>query len=226
MSRKAKDAERMGVPVGGEEHRSESGTQGEPNAGPPEAREGADTAADQKPDSAKEIEELRAQLKEKHREVEELKDKYLRTLAESENARKRIRYQADESVRIQREALLRELLPIVDDLERAVDAARDGGNGKSIVEGVELVLNSLHDFLKAQGVTPLTSIGQQFNPEHHEAIALIESDVHAPNTVVEEVHRGYQIGERVLRPARVTVSKHPEASAERRNGGEDDTSDR
>jgi len=153
--------------------------------------------------------ELEAKLAEKDREIAELKDKYLRALADGENARKRIRQQSEESVRIQKEGLLRDLLPIVDNLERAVEAARSGGgdNGRVIVEGVEMVLRSLIDFLKAQGVTPVASAGQPFDPLKHEAVDHVASDVHPPNTVVEEFHRGYQIGDRVLRPARVTVAK-------------------
>src|SRR5579863_7094112 len=80
------------------------------------------------------VESLQAQIAEKDKEIAELKDKYLRTLADSENARKRIRQQSEESVRIQRESYLRDLLPIVDNLERALEAAR-GGGGQSIVEG-------------------------------------------------------------------------------------------
>jgi molecular chaperone GrpE len=166
----------------------------EKKAGPAEA-----------PDSI--IEKLQAQIADKDKELAQLKDQYLRVLAENENARKRIRQQSEEAVRLQRENLLRELLPVVDNLERAVDAARGGGNGKPIVEGVEMVLRSLLDFLKAQGVTQLTSVGQPFDPQRHEAIDQIESSRHPPNTVVNEFHRGYQIGDRLLRPARVAVTK-------------------
>jgi molecular chaperone GrpE len=157
------------------------------------------------PDSV--IDKLQAQIADKEKELAELRDRYLRSLAESENARKRIRQQSDETVRVQRENLLRELLPVVDNLERAVDAARDGGNGKPIVEGVEMVLRNLLDFLKGHEVTQLTSVGQPFDPQRHEAIEQIESSQHAPNTVVNEFHRGYQIGDRLLRPARVAVAK-------------------
>ncbi|HTY55098.1 MAG TPA: nucleotide exchange factor GrpE, partial [Candidatus Binataceae bacterium] len=100
-----------------------------------------------------EVEKLNTLIQEKDKEIAELKDKYLRVLADSENARKRIRQQSEESVRIQKEALIRDLLPIIDNLERAVDAARGGGNGKPIVEGVEMVLRSMHDVLRNQGVT-------------------------------------------------------------------------
>ena len=157
------------------------------------------------PDSI--IEKLQAQIADKDKELAELKDRYLRSLAESENARKRIRQQSDETVRLQRENLLRELLPVVDNLERAVDAARGSGNGKPIVEGVEMVLRSLLDLLKQHEVTQLTSVGQPFDPQRHEAVDQIESSQHPPNTVVNEFHRGYQIGERLLRPARVAVAK-------------------
>jgi molecular chaperone GrpE len=156
------------------------------------------------PDST--IEKLQTLLTDKDKEIAELKDRYLRVLADSENTRKRIRQQSEETVRLQRENFLRELLPIVDNLERAVEAARGGGNGKSIVEGVEMVLRSILDFLKIHGVTQLTSVGQPFDPQLHEAVDQIESSQYLPNTVVNEFHRGYLIGDRMLRPARVAVA--------------------
>ncbi len=163
---------------------------------------------------------LQAQIAEKEKEIAELKDKYLRTLAESENARKRIRQQSEESVRIQRESILRDLLPIIDNLERALAAARDGTDPKTILDGVQMTVRALLDFLRAQGVTPVASVGQTFDPSRHEAVDHVASDAHAPNTVVDEFHRGYQIGERILRPARVSVAK--ETDSTRRNGGEND----
>jgi molecular chaperone GrpE len=151
--------------------------------------------------------DLHAQIAEKDKEISELKDKYLRTLAENENARKRFRLQSEETVRLQREGLLRDLLPIIDNLERAVGAARGGGNGKSIVEGVEMVLQSMFDLLKGHGVSQLQTLGQPFDPQKHEAVDHVSSPQHAPNTVIQEFHRGYQIGDRTLRPARVSVAK-------------------
>lgn len=167
-----------------------AGTEGKPAAGP-------------EPSSA----ELAAQLTAKEQELNELKDKYLRALADTENVRKRMRQQNEESVRLQRESLLRDLLPVVDNLERALEAARGGSNRQSITDGVEMVLRSLHDLLRAQGVTALTAIGQPFDPQVHEAVDHVQSEEHPPNTVVSEFHRGYLIGDRMLRPARVSVSK-------------------
>lgn len=172
-----------------------------------------------------EVESLRAQLAEKDKEIAELKDKYLRTLADSENARKRIRQQADDSVRIQRENILRDLLPIIDNLERALAAARSGTDPKTIVDGVEMTVRAMHDFLRAQGVTPVQSVGQPFDPNRHEAVDHVASSAHPPNTVVDEFHRGYLVGERVLRPARVSVAKGNDTDSGKRNGGENDASD-
>jgi molecular chaperone GrpE len=172
-----------------------------------------------------EVEALRAQLAEKDKEIAELKDKYLRTLAESENVRKRVRQQSEESVRIQREAILRDLLPIIDNLERALAAARSGTDTKTIVDGVEMTVRALIDFLRAQGVTPLQSVGQAFDPNRHEAVDHVTSAAHPANTVVDEFHRGYLIGERVLRPARVSVAKGNGTDSGKRNGGENDASD-
>jgi molecular chaperone GrpE len=167
--------------------------------------------------------ELQTKLEEKEKELAELKDKYLRALADGENARKRIRQQSEETVRIQKEGLLRDLLPIVDNLERAVGAAREGASDSAvIVEGVQMVLRSLLDFLKTQGVIPIVSAGQPFDPTRHEAVDQVASDTHPPNTVVNEFHRGFLIGDRVLRPASVTVTK---GFSNQRNNGEPDTSE-
>lgn len=202
------------------------------NSGEPETHEQADgpdlvTLTDEMAESSGASEarsqELQTQLQEKEKELAELKDKYLRSLADGENARKRIRQQSEESVRIQKEAVLRDLLPIVDNLERAVGAAREGAKDPAvIVDGVQMVLRSLLDFLKSQGVVPIVSAGQPFDPSRHEAVDQVASDTHPPNTVVNEFHRGYLIGDRVLRPASVTVAK---GASNRRNNGESDTSE-
>jgi molecular chaperone GrpE len=168
---------------------------------------------------------LRSQLAEKDKELAELKDKYLRALAEQDNSRKRLRHQSEEGIRLQREAFLRELLPIVDNLELAVAAARGGGNGKPIVEGVEMVLRSVHDFLRNHGVTPHEAVGQPFDPQFHEAVDHVESIEYKPNTVISEFHRGYRIGDRALRPARVIVAKAPAGQASESKPGTDEDDD-
>lgn len=175
------------------------------------------TAEGAAPETPTTIEAAQAQLAEKDREIAELKDKYLRALADFENARKRIRQQSEESVRLQRENLLRDLLPIIDNLERAVNAAQGGGNGQPIVEGVQMVLASLLDYLRVQGVTPIAAKGMLFDPRLHEAVDHVESPDHEPNMIVDEMHRGYAAGERILRPARVSVAK---GALKRDDGGD------
>jgi len=154
-----------------------------------------------------ESDQMAAELAAKTREIAELNDKYLRTLAESENIRKRARQQSEETIRLQRENLLRDILPIVDNLERAVQAAQGATQADAIVQGVEMVLRSLLDLLKSHGVSQLSVVGQPFDPARHEAVDQVESAEHPPNTIVSEFHRGYLIGDRMLRPARVTVAK-------------------
>jgi molecular chaperone GrpE len=190
-----------------------------------DAAETADKPIDLNPEHVAEersadVSALKEQLASKDKEIADLKDKYLRALAETENVRKRMRQQGEEGARLQRERLLRDLLPITDNLERAVDAARGGGNGKPIVEGVEMVLRSLLDFLRSNNVTPRESIGQPFDPQFHEAVDHVESTEHPPNTVISEFHRGYQVGERVLRPARVAVAKSPSGDGHPHGGGD------
>ena len=199
-----------------------------PEDGNPGIDDGAGAGAESEPRESGQASaggDLETLIAEKDKEIAELKDKYLRTLAESENARKRIRQQADESVRIQRESILRDILPIIDNLERALAAAREGTDAKTILDGVEMTVKALLDFLRAQGVTPVASVGQAFDPSRHEAVDHVASNAHPPNTVVDEFHRGYQIGERILRPARVSVSKTAGADTNGRNAGESGASD-
>lgn len=205
------------------------GNSGEPESQDDRQANGAEfvTLTDEMAEPSGEAEarwqELQTQLQEKEKELAEVKDKYLRALADGENARKRIRQQSEESVRIQKEGVLRDLLPIVDNLERAIGAAREGASDTAvIVDGVQMVLRSLLDFLKSQGVVPIVSAGQPFDPARHEAVDQVASDTHPPNTVVNEFHRGYLIGDRVLRPASVAVAK---GLSNRRNNGESDTSE-
>jgi molecular chaperone GrpE len=186
---------------------------GEPAPNDPAQRPIELSPEDQAAEQPAEVAELREQLANKDKEIAELKDRYLRALADTDNIRKRMRQQSEDAIRLQRENLLRDLLPITDNLERAVEAARGGGNGKPIVEGVEMVLRSLLDFLRNNGVIPRESLGQPFDPQFHEAVDHVESGEHPPNTVISEFHRGYQVGERVLRPARVAVAKAPSGAS-------------
>lgn len=153
------------------------------------------------------IADLRQQLAAKEIEAKNNFDRLLRQAAELENYKKRSARERDDAARYANETLLKDLLPVVDNLERAVAHASGGGNGKPLVEGVEMVLRSLLDTLAKHGVSQMIAVGQPFDPAKHEAIAHVETEDHEPNSVVEELHKGYLLRERLLRPALVSVAK-------------------
>ena len=171
-------------------------------------------------DQAAELAKLREQLESKMKEANENYDRYLRQVAETENFRKRASREKDEAIRFANEALVKDLLPVVDNLERAVAHSKDGGNGKPLVEGVEMVLRGFFDTLAKHGVVPIEAVGRPFDPERHEAMAQIESGTYEPNTVVEEYHKGYLLRDRLLRPALVSVAKTSKSQGKKNSGGE------
>jgi molecular chaperone GrpE len=155
------------------------------------------------------IQELEAQLAAAREEARANHDRWVRERADSENLKKRSARERADTVKYGTEQLLKELLPVVDNLERAIEHARGGGNGAPLVEGVALVLKGLLEVLERQGVTRVAAKGTPFDPAHHQAMAQVESAEHEPNTVVEEHQRGYRLHDRLLRPALVTVAKAP-----------------
>jgi molecular chaperone GrpE len=160
-------------------------------------------------DRSEELAELARQLQEASQERDEYKDQLLRTMADFQNFRKRMR---DEQRQIElraNERLIVDLLPILDNFERAIAVAEAGNSHEALLEGVRAIDRQFKSVLEAQKVRRVESVGQPFDPEHHDALALVESTEHEEGTVLEEVESGYKIGERVIRPARVRVSKKP-----------------
>ena len=152
---------------------------------------------------------LLARLEEKEAEAKANYDLFLRERAELENFKRRMQREQAESLRFANEPLLRDLLPVIDNLERAVEHARGGGNGQPLVEGVALVVRSFLDTLEKYGVSRVAAKGEPFDPSRHEAMAQVESAELTPNTVVDEHHPAYLLHGRLLRPALVTVAKAP-----------------
>jgi molecular chaperone GrpE len=165
-----------------------------------------------------ELAKLRQYLKVKEEEAKENYERYLRQVAELENFKKRTNREREEAIRFANETLVKDLLPIVDNLERAVVHSKDGANGKTLVEGIEMVLRGLFDVLAKHGVVQVSAVGQPFDPEKHEAMAQVEVETHKPNTIVDEYHKGYMFRDRLLRPALVSVAK-PLESQEKKNDG-------
>ncbi len=161
-----------------------------------------------------EIQRLREALQAKTQEAEEQRERYIRGAAEFDNARKRAAREREDYTRYANESLLRELLPVLDNFGRALQAARSEPGAAAVTAGVELIQRELLRVLEKFGVTSFDSLGQPFDPERHEAIARVPAMGQREGTVVNETARGYMLNGRVLRPAMVTVATLPDASAD------------
>ncbi len=156
------------------------------------------------------VEDLAQKVDSQAKELTELQDKYLRLVAEFDNYKKRIHRERAELLRTANEGLLLEFLPVVDNLERALKAARSSHSpltNEALIDGVDIILRLFKGVLGKVGVKEIESVGQPFDPALHHAVEQVESADDPENTVVEEVLRGYLLDQRVLRPALVKVSK-------------------
>jgi len=158
------------------------------------------------PDNGGAIQDLERQLAEQ-------KDRMLRAMAEADNVRRRTQRDAEDRVRYANESLVRELLPILDNFDRALASAHTAAGAESVLAGVELIQRELLRVLERAGVSRYSAIGQAFDPTRHEAIARVVSEDAAPNTVVSEIAPGYMLHGRVLRPAMVAVAAAPDEDA-------------
>lgn len=141
-------------------------------------------------------------------EVDRLREMYLRKLAEFDNFRKRTERERTEMKKTAAEGLVSELLPVLDNFQRAIVHA-DDGEPEAFREGVEMIAKQFADLLARAGLEPIDPIGHQFNPELHEAVQRIEGSEYAPGTVVAVFTKGYIFGGRLIRPAMVTVAVEP-----------------
>lgn len=157
------------------------------------------------------IADLEEQLRRKAEEAATNYDRYLREVAESENLKKRLQREKSEAIRFANESLIRDVLGIVDNLDRAIEHAVLGGNGQSVVEGVQLTLRLFRDVLERYGVKEIeVAAGARFDPAIHEA-ADVESGTGQPaNTVIRQQAKGYRLHDRLLRAAQVVVAGEPE----------------
>jgi molecular chaperone GrpE len=158
-------------------------------------------------------------LAEAQAEANRLKDALLRTAADYDNFRKRTRRELEEARRNGREDLLRALLPVFDNLERAIQSAQRSSDVKAMTEGLSMVQRQFIDALGREGIARVATIGKPFDPSVHEAIQQVETSDHDPGTVIAEVQPGYTQGERLLRAAMVVVARpKPDANGEASGG--------
>ena len=149
----------------------------------------------------------KAELTAKTEELQVLNDKYLRLAAEFENYKRRAQRDQGDTVRFANEKLLKDLLPTIDNLERALQCSREQADSKGFLQGVELTYKQLFDTLEKLGVSQVASIGEPFDPTKHQAVGQVESSAIDENCIVEEYQKGYFLGDRILRPAMVTVAR-------------------
>ncbi len=180
-----------------------------------EANEAGDAEAEEKPT---ELEAARA-------ERDRMREQLLRIAADFDNFRKRSRKELEEVRRRSIEDTLREVLPIVDNLERAADAMTDATEVSAVVDGVHMVLRGFEEIANRLGLKRVPGVGQLFDPTCHDAMQQEETDAHAPGTIVAEVVPGYYLGERLLRPAMVVVAKPPSPADDRTDDQGDGSAD-
>jgi len=164
------------------------------------------------PGEVPEIEALRDELEKTRQTAREFEDKYMRLYAETENFKKRMSRESAEREKYYNEGILKELLPVVDNLERAIAHAEENGEGGSgLIEGGRMVKKQFMDALMKFGVKEVECIGLPFDPAAQQAMMQMETADYDEGTVVEVFQKGYWLNDRILRPAMVTVAKRPAA---------------
>lgn len=159
--------------------------------------------------SADLLDDAQGQLEKALGEVAQLKDQMLREQAETQNVRKRVQRDVENARKFALEKFVEELLPLVDNLERAIDSASDDEAVKPVVEGIELTQKSFLEVLKKFNVEQLNPLGEPFDPQVHEAMTMVPNPDMEPNSVMDVMQKGYTLNGRLVRAARVVVTKAP-----------------
>ena len=180
---------------------------------------------EQTEEQAEAVEKAPVSEQDLHHEVEAIKQKadenwdlYLRERAELENARKRHQRDREEAIRFANDRLLKEMIPVLDNLERAIEhSEQEESNHQGLLEGVNMTINQFRKALEDFGVKPITAVGEAFDPNLHQAMGQVETEEQEPNTNVSEFQKGYLLHERLLRPSLVMVAKAPASESTKAN---------
>lgn len=175
----------------------------------PAPEEESKSAADELLETDTAVKECEELLTEKEDEIKRLHDRILRLAAEMENTRKRLEREKSEGICFANESLMRELLTVLDNLERAITHAENGTESDSLLEGIRMIHKGFLDSLAKFGCSPFESKGETFDPNLHEAVMQQETLDEPVNVVLQELQKGYKLNDRLLRPAMVVVSKAP-----------------
>jgi len=146
-----------------------------------------------------EMEELRRAKEEAQSESEQMRDRWMRAVADLDNYKKRASRERDDFFKYANENVAREFLPILDNLQRALAHQKDGNDQRGFLEGIEMIERQFLAALEKMGVTPIQALNQPFDPSRHEAMLQVESGECEPNTVVQELERGYMLHDRLDR---------------------------
>jgi molecular chaperone GrpE len=178
-----------------------------------EPEELQESAAEKKKKSLTEEESLEERLRAEEAKAEENYDRLLRVTAEFENYKKRMEREMNDFRKFANESVIKDVLPIVDNLERALEIQykNDENAFHGMREGIQMTLKGLLESLEKHGVVPIDSLDKPFDPNFHQAVMQEESEGHPDNTVCKELQRGYVMRDRLLRPAMVVVSKKPDS---------------
>lgn len=174
------------------------------------AAEEAQDAADDASEAAGDIIDAELTVEKLQEELAAARDATLRAAAEAQNARRRAEMDVEKARKFALERFAGDLLPVVDNLERALEAASEAPDANAIAEGVDLTLRSLLDVLGRFSIEQVDPAGEPFDPQLHEAMTLVPNPGMEPNTVMDVMQKGYTLNGRLLRPARVVVSKAAE----------------
>lgn len=157
------------------------------------------------------VEQLEARTMEAERKVADVQSRFEQLRAslqrETDETRQRLNRAADDRARREKAEFVTALLPVADNLQRAIEAAEQGGGLESLLDGVRGTLSNFENALSAVGLEPIESVGAQFDPELHEAVDTVEVEAERDGVVTAEYSRGYKMGDRLLRPARVQVGR-------------------
>ena len=174
------------------------------NTGDANASDSRSTSTSLKPTY---VEELEQKVAEKDKQVQEYLAKYRQAASEFEESRLRLRREISKDIERVRREILAELLDVIDNLDRALDAARQSPSPETLLQGVDMVRRQFLSKLEALGVTPIPAASTKFDPALHEAISTVPASADQDGMVVGVIRQGYRIGEDVLRPAAVAVAK-------------------
>ncbi len=152
-------------------------------------------------------EELEKKIASLEAELEEKENRYLRLQADFENSRRRARLDFEAAQKYRAQSLISDLLPVLDNFERALNVETDNEQTKSLLQGMEMIHRTLLDALKKEGVEPIEAQGKEFDPHFHQAVMQVEEEGVGSNIVVEEFQKGYVLKDRVIRPAMVKVNQ-------------------